>query len=188
MFSIDLDEMVDSIERHPWIQGVTIYRRFPDTLRIDIQEHQPAILVSAGQVYVGNEKGELFKRLSVGDQLDLPVLTGLDRSFLQHSSVFARRIIRQGIDVSRQFRAHSGRLGRLEELHWDVDLDWSVLTRKSNHAASMRIYLGRRPLRRLALARKIVRKLEASRQVPSVIWADGVKNPDRVHVRLWEAT
>lgn len=77
MKDVDLVHISDSILQEPWIEGVSIKRKWPNTLHIQITEETPqAILVGDKLQYV-NKKGQLFKKLSPEDDRDFPLITGI---------------------------------------------------------------------------------------------------------------
>jgi cell division septal protein FtsQ len=45
LLQLDLERMGARLERHPYVQGVTLRRRFPDTLLVTIQERTPYLVV-----------------------------------------------------------------------------------------------------------------------------------------------
>ncbi len=77
IFSIDIDKAVERIRRHPWIEDASIKRMFPDTLEIEVRERVPAAFIKLDELYVMDINGVVFKRFSMDDRLDLPVVTGL---------------------------------------------------------------------------------------------------------------
>ncbi len=78
IFSFKLSEVERRILENPWIKSVTVSRSIPSTVRIEVVERAPAAVVSADGLYVMDSGGLLFKRYSVADGLDLPIVTGLD--------------------------------------------------------------------------------------------------------------
>lgn len=79
LLALDPEVIQTAMSQHPWVRGVEVRRRFPHALNIRVEEHQPAAMVSLGDLYVVNEEGEPFKRLQAQDGVDLPLVTGVDR-------------------------------------------------------------------------------------------------------------
>lgn len=178
----DLDAAALSLRRHPWVRSARVYRRLPDRVTIELEEHIARLFVAIGDVYLASEEGRLFKRLSAGDDLELPVVTGLEGDERDEAAAVAKRV-RDAISLADAVEANSAVLGRLDELHWDADLGWSIVTRPEGYGAPLRLHLGREPNERIRVAVGALRRLGALRIEPAVVWADGVKNPGRVHVR-----
>lgn len=183
----DLDAAALSLRRHPWVQSARVYRRLPDRVTIELEEHTARLLVSIGEVYLANEEGVLFKRLAAGDGLGLPVVTGLEGDEGDEVAAAAEQV-RDAIRLADAAEAQAAAFGRLEELHWDADLGWSIVTRPKPSNAPLRLHLGREPEQRVRLAVEALRRLDVIGTEPAVLWADGVKNPGRVHVRPRSAT
>jgi len=75
----DLLAAAHGIESHPWVAAARITRKLPGSLQVLVVEHKPAALVQMGGLYVLDEQGNLFKRASPSDGLDLPIVSGLSR-------------------------------------------------------------------------------------------------------------
>lgn len=78
LFKIDIARVQHDLGALPWISRISIEKKIPDTLRINVAERQPAALAQLGNAlrYV-DERGVAFASLSpsVGDD-DLPLITG----------------------------------------------------------------------------------------------------------------
>jgi cell division protein FtsQ len=179
----DLDAAALSLRRHPWVSEARVYRRLPDRVTMELSEHSARLLVSMGDIYVANAEGHLFKRLAAGDQLVLPVVTGIEADENDEAAAVAQQV-RDAIHLADGLEADGAILGHLEELHWDTDLGWSVVTRPERSRHPIRFHLGRQPEERIAMAARALRRLAKLRIEPAVIWADGNKRPGRVHVQL----
>lgn len=185
MLALDLDAAALRLRRHPWVETAHVRRELPDRVVIDIVEHEPALIVSLGDVYLANAQGHLFKRLVAADRVDAPVLTGLTREAAAKRPDAAQALVREAVELARLYTQTAA--GRLEELHFDPDLGWSaVVTPKSNDVATVRMHLGADPASRLGTALAALARLRELGRRPAVIWADGKKSPGRVQVRLRE--
>lgn len=189
ILGLDLDAMALSLRRQPWISDVRVRRRLPDSVFIDVTEHQPLVLAALGEVYVASDTGQLFKRFAAEDKLVLPVVTGLDRDEVTaHPERTADRILMAGEIVQH---TDPTKLGELEELHWDSDLGWSIVTqvKKSpdqEKSFAVRMHLGMQPLPRLSLAERALRILLDHGSSPAVMWVDGAKDSHAVQVRMYD--
>lgn len=70
-FTLDLVKARDAFEKLPWARKVSLRRRWPDTLEVMVEEHQP--LARWGTVALVNTYGELFQAAS---NADLPIFYG----------------------------------------------------------------------------------------------------------------
>lgn len=179
MLALDLDDIAMSLRRHPWVDSATVKRRLPDKVTIEIIEHDPAMVVALGSdagggvvdLYVANHRGELVKRKTPDDRLDVPVLTGLSRDAANREGDAVPARVREAIEVAQVVQTRVSALGRVDELHWDDALGWSVVTRVTG-AHAMTTHLGREPRQALDVAAVTLARLTALGSAPRVIWAD----------------
>jgi len=75
-FSVQLETIRDSLLQLPWVEDVSIYRQWPQTLRIRVMEKLPvAYWGDSGYV---SSKGELFEPELINKDLSLPLLMGME--------------------------------------------------------------------------------------------------------------
>ncbi len=185
VFDINLHDTAESVRQHPWIDEVTVRRRLPDGIFIDVTEFTPGILVSMGNLYLANPEGRIFKRLSRTDSLDLPVVTGLVAAEDDAQETSNQQVLKDAIALHKKIAEHEAVMGRLEEIHYDPHLHWSIVTRHSNQEDGvLTMHLGEQPGRRLSVARQVLGQLRQRTRVPRVIWLDGQTHPERVHIRF----
>jgi cell division protein FtsQ len=181
----DLDQAALLLRRHPWVRAAHVQRRLPDRVQVSITENAPAIVLALGELYLANKDGQVFKRLTVEDRVVLPVVTGLGREELADAPELGTARTRVAIELGAAVQADAATFGRLEELHWDRDLGWSIVTQPSaTRASGMRLHLGLDPLPRVKTASAALARLKQDNLEPEVLWADGLKNPSRVQARL----
>lgn len=128
VFALDTAAMERSIGTHPWVRKVRVHRALPSRLLVEVTEHQAVALLALGELYLVDEAGEPFKRLTPTDAMDLPLVTGIDREeFLGDGRPGALAQLRRGIDVAKAYGAAfgGGRGERLSEVN--VTLDGVVL-------------------------------------------------------------
>jgi POTRA domain-containing FtsQ-type protein len=97
IFAADLVDLQHKLEAQPWIKVVSVKRRIPDALLIQIEERVPEVLVKIGTtVFLADGEGILLDRF--GPQYadyDFPILTGLDG--------FGRETLRKKIQLGAAF-------------------------------------------------------------------------------------
>jgi cell division septal protein FtsQ len=179
-----LDGAALNLRRHPWIRTARVLRRLPDRIVIEIEEHQPEVVVALAEPYLANADGELFKRLSARDRVVLPVVTGIDRDQAARDPEATGEMVRQAIALSKAMQRAGQPLGLLDELHWDRDLGWSVVTRPKPGRRPLRVHLGFDANARMLLAASALGHLKTAGRWPDELWVDGEKHPRRAHVRL----
>jgi len=82
LFEIDPQKVAKRLEDLPWILRAKVTRKLPDTLVIDLQENIPKAMIQLGEkkelFYVG-QQGVPFVQLTAGQDMDFPMITGLER-------------------------------------------------------------------------------------------------------------
>ncbi len=118
LFLADLGEAERRVAQHPWVRAVRASRTLPHTLNIDVREWSPAAIVDLGHLYLLSADGEVFRRLLPGDDLDLPVVTGVSREDFLHRRDEARLLVRQALEAAALFEKTSiSRREPLSEVH-----------------------------------------------------------------------
>ena len=68
--------VIRSLKTHPFIKDVTVEKKLPDRVVIEVSERKAVALVMLGSLYVMDTEGWLIKRYRAADGVDLPVVTG----------------------------------------------------------------------------------------------------------------
>ena len=79
LFALDVAALEKAMLQHPWVRGGGGDAALPPRVSVEVVEHTPEALVVLGDLYVLDEEGEPFKRVTPGDGLDLPLVTGVER-------------------------------------------------------------------------------------------------------------
>jgi len=81
MLSLEPGSVEKRLMQHPWVKSADVKRIWPDGLEISIQEYRPHALLARdnGQQFSYlSSCGVVFADLGKGQELDFPVITGLD--------------------------------------------------------------------------------------------------------------
>jgi cell division protein FtsQ len=108
LVAMDTRAMEKSIATHPWVKSVSVTRRFPSHLTIQVVEHRAIATLTLGELYLVNEEAEPFKRIKPGDAVDLPLVTGLDRDALTERKEEALTSLRQALTLIEAYAAEPG--------------------------------------------------------------------------------
>ncbi len=114
------------LRKNPWIKEARVVRLIPDTVRIELKERIPAVLVKMDEMYVMDEEGVIFKEFSNSDALDLPVVTGLTAEAMRQDE----NGLQQGLlELIRCLNARAGFNSRnVSEIHIDPAYGFSLYT------------------------------------------------------------
>lgn len=120
LFAMDVAALEKAMLQHPWVHGVEVTRHFPATVSVEVVEHVPEALVVLGDLYVLDGEGEPFKRVTPGDGLDLPLVTGVERDAYVKDPDAARERMKAAIGVMHAYAdLKPGRHERLSEVRVD---------------------------------------------------------------------
>ena len=82
-FTVDLNRVREIVSQQPWIENVSLRRRWPDALEVFVEERKPiAFWNKDGYI---SENGHVFRPESIDKKLNLPALEGPDG---QHNNVW----------------------------------------------------------------------------------------------------
>jgi len=128
LLAIDLTEVQERLEKHPWVRTVNLEKSFPHTLVIHVEREEPWALALTEKLHYMNRWGRLFKELSPDEPIDFPVVTGLSEKEEKR-----KEQLDAAVQVLRLFEAEEPPwdLGHLSEVHvkgdGDVDLYLSFI-------------------------------------------------------------
>ncbi|WP_319550518.1 FtsQ-type POTRA domain-containing protein [Desulfogranum marinum] len=82
LFAVNTKAAERAISSLPWVERVTLTKRWPSAIEIKVREHRPLALVnienaSGSKLFYLNNKGALFAPLLLGQDFDYPVITGI---------------------------------------------------------------------------------------------------------------
>ncbi len=83
MLTLDPGAIQTRLSNHPWVKSANVKRVWPDGLQVRIKEHRPRALVVLGierKFSYVNNGATVFVQVHPGQELDYPVITGIDPS------------------------------------------------------------------------------------------------------------
>lgn len=129
IFSIDLDMVGRKIEENPWISTARVDREFPRRVTIRVTERVPKAIVNLGYLYYVDASGKIFKLLEKGDDLNFPVITGIDRQFLLQNLDKGRHLLAAAMDLLGKIGDKACfNLKDVAELHVDHNGEFTLYT------------------------------------------------------------
>jgi cell division protein FtsQ len=182
VFALDLDAARAGILADPWIAEVSLARRLPGTILVQVVERKAAALLAMGDTFLSTSEGEPFKRLEAGDPVDLPLVTGLKTDSFATDRDGAMRTVRRAVDLAAEYeRGPLARKSALEEVHVEPDGGFTLVVGRS----ATELVLGGPPFRRkLEQAARVVAELEKRGAKADTIMLDNDPRPERVVVRM----
>jgi cell division protein FtsQ len=180
LFALDVSALEKAMLQHPWVRSVEVTRHFPATVSVEVVEHTPEALVVLGDLYVLDGEGEPFKRVTPGDGLDLPLVTGVEREEYVKEPAAVRERMKSAIEVAHAYGAlKPGRHERLSEVRVD-GTSFALVT-----VAGQEVLLGEGNTEaKLARLTRVRRELSARGLAADVIHLENRARPGWVAVKL----
>ncbi len=76
IFTVDMQAITEELRESPWVAGVSVMRKLPQTLQIHLQERTPYARIQLNHTYLMDNYGVLIAR-DAGTHDHLPVITGV---------------------------------------------------------------------------------------------------------------
>lgn len=111
ILALDLEALRETILADPWVARALVTRDLPDTIHVAIEEHEAAaVLLAGGALYLVDQQGAPFKRLERGERGELPIITGVKRSWWGKDASEPDRVkliatVRRGLAVKDAYEA-----------------------------------------------------------------------------------
>jgi cell division protein FtsQ len=182
LLALNLRLVREQLLADPWVDDARVYREIPQTIIIEIKEHQPFARVDLGRTFLMNTKGQIFKTFDKHDNSELPLISGIEyadiRSEGKHVSPIVTAILRV-LEISKSKNSAIA-YSDLEKIHVDKEMG-IMLTLKQEH---VRVQLGfdqyEKKLNRLE---KLQHHLAEKRKWQNYKTID-LNDPDRVVVQF----
>jgi cell division protein FtsQ len=181
VFTTDLDAVRAKVLADPWLAEVSLARRLPGTVLVQVVERKAAALVALGDTMLVTGDGAPFKKIEPGDPIDLPIITGIRPESLTEDRPGTLRTIRRAMDLAAEYDRGLGRRLPLEEVHVDPAGSFALVVGK----AGLELFLGGAPFhRKLEQAARVVAELDVRGAKADAILLDNDARPERVTVRM----
>lgn len=179
LIAMDVSSVERALSSHPWVKSVSVRRRLPTALEVQITENEPVALLALSDLYLVDAGGEPFKRAQAAEGMDLPLLTGIERDALVSRRDETRAIVRKALRALEAYGRSPASKGHPAS---EVNVSDSGLTLVTT--SGQEIVLGdadvEPALERLTRVRK---ELSAKQLTAEVIRLDNRTRPDWVAVR-----
>jgi cell division protein FtsQ len=130
LFDLELHMIGRKIEEHPWIARAEVERSFPDQVVIRVVERQARAIIDLDYLYYVDRKGVAFKMLESGDELDYPVITGIDRQYLLDHPDQTQNSLNLALSLMDQLEQRKlFNLDDVSEIHFDQQEGLIIYTR-----------------------------------------------------------
>ena len=180
LLSLDVEAVERALSTHPWVRQVRVRRELPSRLVVELEEYHPVALLALGELYLVDDRGQPFKRATVNDELDLPLVTGVDREDFTGDRARALEVLARAVNVADAYCRLSGqKKGDLSEVHVELD-EVTVVT-----VDGQEVHLGAGDLEpKLQRLKKVRAELDARALKAEVIRLNNRARPTWVAVQL----
>jgi cell division protein FtsQ len=134
--SLDLEQICEGLEKHPWIESASARRQWPDKVVIRIDEETP--IARWGDTAFLNNRGQTLDMARAGDLDNLPLLAGAEgdaRKIMRHYREIAQMLQPTGLKISEFRQAPRGNW----ELHFEQGP--ALIVGRDNLAGKLRRFL-----------------------------------------------
>jgi cell division protein FtsQ len=167
----------------PWIRSATLTREFPHRVQIRVEQRRAIAYVDLSGLYVIDDRGQIFKRASWEDQLDLPIVTGLSRKDFIAGKTEVREQIESALSliVTPPGMMVPWDPKELSEVHFDEDLGVTLELGELPTAVELGFPPFEDKLDRLRRARG---ELQRRQLQAEALYLDDSRQPDHVGMAL----
>lgn len=124
IFEVMVDDVVHTLVQHPWIKIAKVKKQWPNSITIEILEHNASAMIvrgpeDEGKFYYLDRMGVIIAAVQVGQNIDFPVITGANdlsvekkEDALKDAIAFLKEISRNDPNLPAQ---------SVSEIHLDKD-------------------------------------------------------------------
>jgi hypothetical protein len=121
LLGLNLRQARYRILQNPWVEEVSVRRRFPQTVVITVKEREPAGIVevaNSGKRFLISAEGIVLEEVKAGRNFELPLIMGINRWGTQVGAILPYENLTQSLVLISKINAHRPEpLGRLKEAH-----------------------------------------------------------------------
>ncbi len=185
IFMIDVDKVEEQLIEHPWVQSVVVRRDPPNHVFVALREYEPAALVLFDSLYLADPMGTVFKPATAGEELDLPIISGVD---VNGGDEPDRDEIMRGLDLIASWRA-AGPPGGMElsQVHLDPIRGFSLTAVDSEGENPVIVHFAEKDLSgRLSRFSSLLELLSETGERPREVFLNNHRRPQWVVARVEE--
>jgi len=126
LLAVNTDVLVKRISANQWVKNIYVGRELPNRLVLEVRERVPVAMVKqASDFYLMDSEGLVFKKLGKGDEVDLPILTGINNAEKENPKLLLSTLnLLKMISTSGRYNY----LGAISEVNIDDVFGLSLLT------------------------------------------------------------
>ncbi len=167
---------------HPWIAAARVAREIPETIIIEVAEHNPLAVVDLGRRFLMNDQGRIFKEHTPDDPKGLPLVTGIAYADISLGDDALTSAVAAVVDVLRTSRAPRSVLSfqQIRQVVLDHQMGITLIAWKTRRTIKLGFADYDAKFNRLKQLLPHLKQRREWRQFSAI----DVNNPDRVVVKL----
>ncbi len=182
VFASSPGDVEQRLRKHPWLNSVTAVRELPDAFHLQVAEHRPLAVLELDELYILDQRGELFKRWEPIDDVTVPLVTGIEPRRFVRSRHFRKTCLDRLTHFLQAYgdaRVYGNR--RLQRVEFDDNDHLTLYVDGVDHY----VRLGLPPYApKLARLGRVIRRLRQQGKKPLYIDFDRQSHSNRVAVKL----
>jgi len=126
LLAINTDAVIRRVSANQWVESIYVGRELPNKLVLDVKERTPLALVKQDNDFcLMDAKGFVFKKLGKSDEVDLPIITGVDeKEEIKSQLLLGTLNLLKTVSKSSQYAY----LGTVSEVHVDNVFGLSLIS------------------------------------------------------------
>lgn len=168
IFSFSSDKAAEQIKNHPWVKKVIVNKHLPDRVSIEVIEYKPVMLINFVRLYLVDENGIVFKPLSVDENFDFPIISGIEKEDYINNTEICRQKILTAFRIENRFSRLFPEIP-ISEIVVEKDGDYTIITARD----SFEIRLGQSDFEtKLEIVGAILNKSRELNISPEIVFLD----------------
>lgn len=128
LLRLPVGEIQARLEKSPWIKEVAVHRKFPHMVWIYVKEYIPEAIVRKDGWHYVNRFGQVFKTISLEDDRDFPIITGLEEIPDDDEAALKSKVV-ELLRVKKLYESSSlGEIFGISEIHFNENKGVSIVT------------------------------------------------------------
>ncbi|GBD94037.1 cell division protein FtsQ [bacterium BMS3Abin05] len=167
---VELSGIEGRLMKNPYLKSVVVFRRFPSTLEIEVEERSPVAYVSGKKLWMVDDEGVILPPLLGGETLGLPVITHTGKFQEKIGEAVKNKKLRKAVWLLSMMKTLDKNLYyQVNNVDYSVQKGMVVYLNKR----SFPLYFGDSPaVRQIAYMQAILKKLKRERRVANVQYID----------------
>jgi cell division protein FtsQ len=126
LLAINTDAVIRRVSANQWVESIHVGRELPNKLVLEVKERTPLVLVKQDNDFcLMDAEGFVFKKLGKSDEVDLPIITGVDeKEDVKSQLLLATLNLLKTVSKSSQYAY----LGTVSEVHVDNVFGLSLIS------------------------------------------------------------